>query len=577
MADNDTKPFLSGEVPVTAETASITNGAHPEVHEFTKDIPAGSQESIKCDVLVVGAGFSGMTAIHRIRKLGLSVKCFESGGDFGGVWYWNRYPGARVDSEAPFYQLNIPEVYRTWHFKKRFSDHVELREYMAHIDKTLDLRKDTTFNARVVDGTWDQQKKVWNIKTLQGHTAQAKYLLSATGLLHRTYTPDFPGLKDYKGELYHSGAWPKDFDPKGKKIGLIGAGATAVQITQELGKTADELTVLLRRPSYCLRMGQRDWTEEEQRAWRTFYPALFKAGRDSAAGFPTARSQTSLFDVPEAEREVFWEEIWTRGAFNFALNNYYDIVLDPKANKVAYDFWRRKVCERLTDPEKQKIMAPETAPYYFGTKRSPLEQDYYEVLNQSNVNIHDLNAVPLKSFHGKGLLMADDKLHEFDAVVLATGFDSYTGSLTQMGIKSKDGIDLKDLWADGISTYLGMTVAGFPNFFMSYTPQAPTALSNGPTIIEAQVETIVDMIAKLEAEKAVVIEAQRAAEVEWKETLDGMSKYTLIPYTDSWWNGANIPGKKAENMIYVGGINMYEAQCREKMDGWKGFDVVTAA
>lgn len=218
-------------------------------------------------------------------------------------------------------------------------------------------------------------------------------------------------------------------------------------------------------------------------------------------------------------------------------------------------------------------MAPEVAPYYYGTKRNPLEQDYYEVLNQKNVSIHDLNKVPLKSFHEKGLLMDDGTLHEFDAIVLATGFDSYTGSLTNMGLKNKEGVELAALWKEGISTYLGITIAGFPNLFMAYTPQAPTALSNGPTIIECQVETVAHIIAKCQAENIKVIEPQRAAEEEWKQLLDKMSKYTLIPYTDSWWNGANIPGKKAENMIYVGGINMYEKQMRERIEGWNGFDI----
>lgn len=391
MPQNDTVPVMNGEVPVTAETAPDPSKA--EVHEMTKNVNGNvSHDPIKCDVIVIGAGFSGMTAIHRFRKLGMNVKCFESGSDFGGVWYWNRYPGARVDSEAPFYQLNIPEVYRDWHFNQRFSDHHELREYMAHIDKVLDLRKDTTFHARVVDASWDANTNLWTIKTLQGHVAQAKYLVSCTGLLHRTYTPDFAGLKDYKGEIYHSGAWPEDFNPKGKKIGLIGAGATAVQITQELGKQADELTVFLRRPSYCYPMGQRTWTEEEQRAWKTFYPALFKAGRDSFAGFPTARLPLGALDVSDKEREEWFENVWARGGFNFGLANYNNIVIDKDANKVwcsaylnallrwmltrqlAYDFWRKKVCARLTDPEKNKIMAPEVAPYYFGTKRSPLEQ-----------------------------------------------------------------------------------------------------------------------------------------------------------------------------------------------------------
>ena len=234
-----------------------------------------------------------------------------------------------------FYQLNIPEVYRHWHFNQRFSDHRELRDYMAHIDKVLDLRKDTTFDARVSDASWDQALNKWTIKTQQGHVAQAKYLISCTGLLHRTYTPDFPGLKEYKGEIYHSGAWPEDFEGNGKKIAIIGAGATAVQITQELGKRAKEMTVFLRRPSYCLPMGQRAWTAEEQRAWKTFYPRLFKEGRNSFAGFPCDRQPLGIFDVDEKEREAWFEDVWQRGGFNFALANYNNISIDKDANAVS--------------------------------------------------------------------------------------------------------------------------------------------------------------------------------------------------------------------------------------------------
>ncbi|KAK4565809.1 hypothetical protein LTR86_003658 [Recurvomyces mirabilis] len=567
---------LGGEVLVTPETAP--NGAH--VHEDIKPADnAVPKETLECDVLVIGAGFSGITAIHRFRKLGMSVKCFESGSDFGGVWYWNRYPGARVDSELPFYQLNIPEVYRDWSFTQRFSDHTELRRYMAHIDKVLGLRRDAYFNARVNDARWDESSGKWTVKTLQGHVAKAKYLVSCTGLLHRTYTPNFEGLPSYKGEVYHSGAWPEDFNPKGKKIGLIGAGATAVQITQELGKTASELTVFLRRPSYCLPMGQRAFTVEEQNSWKTYYPTLFTTGRDSAAGFPAGRAGDRLQDATAPERQRLFEELWARGSFNFALGNYGNILLDPEANKIAYEFWRSRVCARLTDPAKHAIMAPpvEKQPYYFGTKRSPLEQDYYEVLNQSNVHLHSLSENSLRKFTSTGLEMADGKTYDFDTVVLATGFDSYSGSLTQMGLHSKDNIDLADIWSSkGVNTYLGITIAGFPNFFHAYTPQAPTALSNGPTIIEAQVETIVDMIRKLEAEGARKFEAKEEAEEEWKATLAARSKMTLLPFTDSWWNGANIPGKKAENMIYVGGINMYEKEIRAKIDGWHGFDVVGA-
>jgi len=561
----------------------MTSDSLPKGPPMVKEYTNGSSLSqgltgidVKCDVLVVGAGFSGITAIHRFRKVGKTVKCFESGGDFGGVWYWNRYPGARVDSETPFYQLNIPEVYRGWNFAQRFPDHVELRKYMAHVDNVLNLRKDVYFHARVSEASWDADQHVWTVKTQQGHRATCRYLVCCTGLLHRTYTPDFPGLKNFKGELYHSGAWPEGYTAHGKRVAIIGAGATAVQITQELGKEADHLTVLLRRPSYCLPMRQRQWTVEEQNAWRSFYPSLFQSGRASFTGFPLSRQPVGVYDVPEEERLALFEELWGRGAFHFGLGNYNNIALDKKANQCVYEFWKKKVRERLTDPEKQKIMAPDNPPYYYGTKRNPLEHDYYEVLNQPNVSLHNLNANPLKSFHEKGLLMSDGSLLEFDTVVLATGFDSYTGSLTQMGIKNKNGVDLKDEWKGGVHTYLGMTVAGFPNFFMSYTPQAPTALSNGTTIIEAQIETIVDMIEKLESEGGVAIEPTVEAETQWRHMITEMAKFTLFPYTDSWWNSANIPGKQKETgNLYIGGIENYEKQCRATLDGWQGFDVVT--
>lgn len=233
------------------------------------------------------------------------------------------------------YQLNIPEVYRRWHFKERFSDHTELRKYIAHVDKTLDLRKDVFFNARVVDASWDPKANLWTVKTQPGHRAQAKYLMCASGLLHRTFTPDFPGLEDYKGEIYHSAAWPEDFNAQGKKIGLFGAGATAVQITQELGKQANELTVFVRRPSHCLPMRQRKWTEEEQRSLKAFYPALFKAARDSWGGFATAPQPVGAFDVSKEEREAWFEDLWWRGGFNFVLGSYNNILMDKDANRVC--------------------------------------------------------------------------------------------------------------------------------------------------------------------------------------------------------------------------------------------------
>jgi cation diffusion facilitator CzcD-associated flavoprotein CzcO len=456
---------INGDFKATSHIERLPNVAS-ETLDAKPEANGTHTETQKCDVLVVGAGFSGITAIHRFRKLGMSVKCFEGAGDFGGTWYWNRYPGARVDSEAPFYQLNIPEVYNTFNFSQRFSGHEELRRYFSHVEKVLDLRKDVTFNAQVVDCSWTESAGRWTVKTASGHSAECKYLFLGTGALYRKYTPDFPGLESYKGKLVHSGAWPEDLDCTGKKVGLIGAGATAVQITQELGKVASQLSVFLRRPSYCLPIGQRSLSTEESHSLKAFYPTLFETGRHSRAGFPATDCGKPTLEATPEERQKLWEDLWTRGGFQFMMLGYNDYLVNPEANRLLYDFWASKVKQRLTDPKKQAIMTPEVPPYYIGTKRFPLEHDYYDVLNQDNVELVDLKHTALESFEEKGMRMDDGTLREFDIVVLATGFDSFTGSLTNMGLKNKDGVDLRDIWKDGVSTYLGLTIAGFPNVFM---------------------------------------------------------------------------------------------------------------
>jgi cation diffusion facilitator CzcD-associated flavoprotein CzcO len=321
-------------------------------------------------------------------------------------------------------------------------------------------------------------------------------------------------------------------------------------------------------------MGQRTWTEEEQKAWRAYYPALFAAGRDYAVGFPVPRLDLRVQDVSAAEREAWFERNWEAGGFQFLLRNYNNVVVDPEANQIVYDFWKKKVRQRLTDGAKAALMAPDKMPYYFSTKRSPLEHDYYDVLNQDNVEVVDLNVHPIESFTERGLQLGNEEQdREFDYVVCATGFDSFTGSLTNMGLKSKDGVDIKDVWSNGVRTYLGMMMHGFPNAFMVYSPQAPTALSNGPTIIECQCDFVCDTIKSLISQGRAVIEPTRQAEEKWKAGMDAMIKHTLFPFTNSWWNTSNIPGKKAENQSYMLGIDSYEKECRETMNGWKGFDV----
>ena len=452
MAPLDTMASLEGDMlgvsdgvsVVDKDMAAISEAAAVEGQPTTGidgDKTSPEQEELKTgttipeekkqmdvDVLVVGGGFSGISAIHKLRQRGYNVQGLEAGSDLGGVWYWNRYPGARVDSESPFYQLSIPEVYNTWNFSKRFPDHFELRRYMAHVDKVLDLKKDIQFNARVNSATFDTEKGRWTVTTEAGHTATCKYLMLCCGVLHRRYIPDFAGLSDYKGEIHHSGFWPEGLDVKGKKVALIGAGATAVQITQEVGKLAEQLTIFLRRPSMGMPMGQRDLSESESLGWRTYLGALFAEGRKSRSGFPGLSMTKGVFDASPEERETYFEDLWSRGAFNYQSYNYKDMVLDKQANRVIYDFWAKKIRARITDPVKQEIMAPIEPPYLFGTKRNPLVHDYYEIIDQPNVELVNLTKNPLKTFTEKGMVMSDDKLREFDIVILATGFDSFTGS-----------------------------------------------------------------------------------------------------------------------------------------------------
>lgn len=402
--------------------------------EDSKDARRPSE--IHCDAVIIGAGFSGISMLYRLRKLGLNAKIFEAAEYFGGTWHWNRYPGARVDSEFPFYQLNIPEVYNTWTFSERFPDHRELRRYFAHTDKVLNLSKDTYFNHRVEGCTWDEEAAEWTVQTNQGRVAKAKFLLLCSGLLHEKHLPDFPGLKDYKGQVYHSSFYPEDLDLKGKRVALVGMGATAVQITQEVAKVADALTIFMRRPSLCLPAVQRPLSEEENFAWHGYLETLFTSARKSRGGFLNmAIPEKKAMEATPEEREAFWTQLLRGGGFRIWNQNYPDIMIDKDANALVYEFWARKVRERMTDPVKMDLMAPLPAtkmPYHIFTKRPPLEIDYYEMIDRPNVELVHTIHNPTKTFNETGVVLEDGKQIDFDVLILATGFDAFSGSYVSL-------------------------------------------------------------------------------------------------------------------------------------------------
>ena len=429
------------------------------------------QDMMNVDVLIVGAGFGGCYGLYKLREKGFKVHVFEAGSNLGGVWHWNNYPGARVDSEIPFYQFSIPEVWRKWNWSERFPGGDELKAYFKHVDETLNLSKDITYSANVIEATFDASIARWTVVTESGHKAICKYFLCATGSSFKPHYPAFQNLDKFQGQLIHSTRWPEVVDIIDKRVAIFGSGATAVQCTQEIAKVARHLTVYIRTASISLPMFQRSLSDLEQRVNKSSYKGMFANARKTASGLGYDRQLGSVFELSDAQREELWEELWNRGGFNFNQANYRDFLVDKKANDLVYEFWARKTRPRVTNPTKAAFLIPEKAPFAFGTKRSSLEQDYYERLDQDNVDVVDLKANPVREFTETGIIGQDGTQREYDAVVMATGFDAMTGSLMNMNIRGTDDLTFKERWRDGVFTHLGLCASGCPNLFMIYGPQ----------------------------------------------------------------------------------------------------------
>lgn len=523
------------------------------------------------EVLIIGGGMGGVYSMYRLRQEGYSPKLIEAGSYFGGVWHWNRYPGARVDSECPFYQLQIPEVWRTWIWRERFPGHAELRKYFAYCDEKLQLSKDCIFNT-IVEGVERNKDGLWKCNIRDGGVVTCKYLLLCTGSSYKKHFPAFPGLEKFKGIMVHSAAYPDEgIDVKGKRVAVIGNGATGVQVVQELGKEDCELTAFIRTPNIALPMVQRLMGVDEQTYQKQFYKPLLEAGRQTRAGFPINIWPESWYDMTPEQRKERFDENWRLGGFSFLLSSPREFLIDKDVNAAFYDFWKEKVHARMSDPIKREIVAPSKQEHYFGTKRPSLEQDYYETLDRPNVKIINLKKTPIKEFTEQGIVT--DKLNEFDLIVLCTGYDSMTGSLMDLYIKDTDGTLLQEKWKTGVETYLGLMIHKMPNMFMVYSPQAPTALSNGPPIIESQIEWIVKTIKKMKDEGVEILDVEDAPAKKWRQDIQDMNNRTLYPLENSWYMGDNIPGKVREQLNYLGGVALYNERIHDALDGWKGFEV----
>ena len=431
--------------------------------------------NLDLDVLIVGAGFSGVYLLHNLRKKGYNVKIFEAANGLGGTWRVNHYPGARVDSEQPIYELSLPEVWKDWVWKEQYPGWGELRDYFEFCDKVLDIKKDVAFNTRVSAAHFDSDEGKWIIETTEGRVAKAKYFLPCIGFAAKTFKPDIPGFDTFKGEIHHSAEWPEsDVDVTGKRAAVIGTGSTGVQVTQEWAKKAKSLIVFQRTPNLCLPMAQRNITADEQNALKRGYPDNFIRRTTGFGGFPYDSLPRDTFDDTEEERENVYESLWQKGNFEFWIGGYRDLFYNLEANQEAYKFWAKKVRNLIADPRKRDILAPLKAPHPFGTKRPSLQQDFYDVFNKDTVDVVSVKGNPIVEIKPEGIVTADGQLYEVDVIAFCTGFDAVTGSFKKIDMKDMHGNKLIDQWDKGTSTYLGISIAGYPNMFYTYGPQAPT-------------------------------------------------------------------------------------------------------
>jgi cation diffusion facilitator CzcD-associated flavoprotein CzcO len=535
------------------------------------------------DILIVGAGFSGITLLHTLRQHGYaSCRIYESGSDLGGVWHSTAYPGCRVDTEGSIYQLSIPEVYSTFSFREKYPSADEMRRYFAHVERVLDVKKDVEFGVTVAGAWFDahaEGERKWRVETGDGRVTHCRFLILCVGSSSERYIPDIPGLGTFKGQVCHSAEWPRGgVDVAGKKVAVIGTGASGVQIIQSWAKEAGNLVVFQRTPNLALPMQQEALSPEAQRNITEQLPRIFADRQKTWSGYLDESTLEKTFDASPEAREAHFEALYKRGGFAFYLAGYSDLLTDEAANREAYNFWLKKTRARITDPWKRDILAPLEPPHPAGAKRSSFEQDYFEQFNRLNVQLVNLRepGQAIRAVRSDGIEVEDGTVYPVDVIALATGFNSLTGSLTCIpGLRNTSGVTLAEEWSkDGASTYLGLTRRGYPNMFLCYSVHGPAALSNGPASIEIQAKWIVDAIRKIDESGLSYIKPTEEAEKTWKATVNMITSITLFPKADSWYMGANIPGKKREMLNFPGGLPMYEQMCRKALENWEGFVTV---
>ncbi|WP_235736403.1 flavin-containing monooxygenase [Nocardioides alcanivorans] len=523
------------------------------------------------DAVVVGAGFAGLYALHKLRQQGLDVQVFEAGSDVGGTWFWNRYPGARCDIQSVFYNYTFDDdLAREWVWSEKYASQPEILRYLQHVADRFDLRRDIALETRVTELRFDEDNSRWSVRTDAGETLEATYVVLGVGLLSSANMPDIPGRDDFAGPILHTGHWPHEpVDFTGKRVGIIGTGSSGIQTIPIVAEQAEHLTVFQRTPNFSLPAHNSAPDAEEVAALRARHPEVREQLRNSSYGILHDPPTQGALDVSDEERVATYASRWDDGTLTGILQSYNDLVRNQASNDTASEFVRSKIAEMVDDPEVAEDLVPRG--YAFGTKRPCLDTGYYATYNRDNVELVSIRRTPIERITPSGVRTSAGE-HPLDVLIFATGYDAMTGSLLAMEIFGRDGLSLREAWADGPSSMLGIAVAGFPNLFTITGPGSPSALSNAVISIEQHVEWVSDLLAHLRSEGLQVAEADEVAQKEWTAHVQAAGNATLYPQTDSWYMGANIPGKPRVFLPYIGGVGAYRAHCdRVADDGYPGF------
>jgi cation diffusion facilitator CzcD-associated flavoprotein CzcO len=514
------------------------------------------------ETLIVGAGLAGLRALYALRKAGIGATVLEASDEIGGVWNHNRYPGARCDVESYDYSYSFSkDLEQEWRWTERYPTQPEILRYINHVADRFALRCDIVLNARVASAVYDEGAACWDVTTTDGQHWRAQYLMFCLGQLSTPKLPDYPGQYDFKGEVIVSANWPKGgVDYAGKRVGIIGTGSSGMQMTPIIAQTAAHLTVFQRTANYSVPAANAPLTEEEDRTVKADYATRRALMRNSPTGLGFKPERIKTMDVPEDEREKAFEKNYQRLGFGFALT-YPDILLDAEANNAASAFLHRKIGERVDDPETREKLLPNT--HHFGTRRPSVDSGYFEAFNRDNVTLADVKAHPIRRFTETGI-ETDETHHDLDLIILATGFDALTGALFQPDIVGRDGVLLRDKWANGPLTHLGVATAGFPNMLIVAGPGSPSVLSNVMVSIEEQVDWFVAMLANMKARGIAEIETTSDAEQTWTAHVQERAQETLYMTADSFYNGGEVAGKPRVFMPYSGGIRAYRRLLEEE-------------